>query len=871
MKLKRLTRPRRESWFRVLALTCPVILFAGGVSAEVPLDVQKTGHGFRLAMPEGTLHVDACTDAVIHVVYSPGEIAPASRVPVVIQDCSQAGARVAVSSGEVRLSTRSLQVVVSRSTGRVQFLDLQGQPVLEEPLQGARRLKPVHVSGMSTLEPQQLFLTRPDEAFYGLGQRQEGFLNWRDIPVRLQQVDAQIAIPMAVSNKGYGIFWNNPARTDFNPTDHEFRIDSKTKQVTFTSGPAGTYGFLAAGGTGREEISLKVNDQTIAQLKAYLVPYATSGKMALAANTQYMLTMQGGGDQASIFIKDPTESNLTGFRSEVGESIDYYFLYGPSPNKVISEYRSLTGEAPMFPKWAYGFLQCREHYSSQSQLLDAASGFRERKIPVDAIIQDWQYWGKYGWNAMRFDEQNYPEPQQMITQLHAENLKFLISVWSKFDPGTPIYNEMKSSSLLVPDTEWFDAFSPAARDLYWSHMRDGLFRKGVDGWWLDATEPEFDPLKGKKTALGGGELVRNAYPFYVTKAVFEGQKVAQPDQRVFILTRAAYAGQQRHAAASWSGDIGAGWDVLRKQIPAGLNFTASGIPYWTTDVGGFGRPKDQHESTAYHEILTRWFEYGVFCPLFRIHGNNSETEIWKYGAWVEANFRTYDDLRYRLLPYIYSTAWSVTHDGANLMRALPLDYRDDQAVAELDDEFMFGPSMLVNPITHPGVTTQNVYLPREPSWINFWTGQRATGGAKIAVAAPLETIPVFVKAGSIVTLGPREQFASEKSDPIELRIYTGADADTTLYEDNGRDNSYEHGAYAQTAIHWNESKKTLTVDARRGRFANMAESHTFQIVWVRPGHGTGVDPEPHPDVNVVFRGAPLKIVQPSEVAVRDAR
>lgn len=402
-------------------------------------------------------------------------------------------------------------------------------------------------------------------------------------------------------------------------------------------------------------------------------------------------------------------------------------------------------------------------------------------------------------------------------------------------------------------------------------MRDGLFRKGVDGWWLDATEPEFDPLKGKKTAIGMGEFVRNAYPFYVTKAVFEGQKATQPDQRVFILTRAAYAGQQSYAAASWSGDIGADWDVLRKQIPAGLNFTASGIPYWTTDVGGFGRPKDQHESTAYHEILTRWFEYGVICPLFRIHGNNSETEIWKYGPQVEASFRKYDDLRYRLLPYIYSTAWKVTQDGANLMRALPLDYRDDPAVANTEDEFMFGPSMLVNPITHPGVTTQNVYLPREPSWINFWTGQRAAGGAKTVAAAPLETIPVFVKAGSIVTLGPREQFASEKADPIELRIYTGADAETTIYEDNGRDNSYEHGAYAQTAIHWNEAKKTLTINARRGTFATMPESHTFQIVWVRPGHGTGVDPEPHPDANVIFHGAFLEIVQPSELVVRDAR
>jgi len=765
--------------------------------------------------------------------------------------------------GELILSTPSLRVVVSKKSGRLRFLDPDGKPILEEPVKGARRLAPWKLDGELTYEPQQLFLAKDNEAFYGLGQRQEGFMNWRGIPTRLQQVDTQIAIPVVLSTRGYGVFWNNAARTDFNPTDDEVKVDTKTGYAEFTSGEAGVYGFLAAGGTGRDDIALKVNDETIAHLNGYLVPYAVSGKKRLEAHTRYPLTMTGAGDHASVFIKGPSESGLTGFRSEAGSSIDYYFFYGPDLNKVIAEYRTLTGAAPLFPRWAYGFLQCRERYSSQSQLLDAARGFREREIPIDGIIQDWQYWGKYGWNAMRFDEDHYANPKAMIQELHKEELHFLISVWSKFDRDTPIYKELQSRSLLVPGTEWFDAFNPEARKLYWSHMRDGLFRLGVDGWWLDATEPEFDVLKGKKTYLAQGEYVRNAYPFYVTKAVYDGQRSTAPDQRVFILTRAAYAGQQRYAAASWSGDIGAGWEDLRLQIPAGLNFTASGIPYWTTDVGGFGRPDDQHDSASYHEILTRWFEYGIFCPIFRIHGNNSETEIWKYGPTVEADFRKYDELRYRLLPYIYSTAWRVTHDGYTMMRALPLDYQGDPAVAEIGDEFMFGPSVLVSPVTQPGTTQRDVYLPHEPGWINFWTGAREAGGRTVAAYAPLDTIPLFVKSGSILPMGPSEGYAGQVSEPIELRVYSGADGEITLYSDDGETYGYEKGEYATTLVRWNQASRTMTIGPRLGSYTKMSATQVFRIVWVEPGHGVGVAEERNPDAVINFSGKAVTVAEPS--------
>jgi alpha-D-xyloside xylohydrolase len=850
-----------NSRFFVLFVSAAAML-AATASTFPHAQAQGITREVRLHRNGGTLLVEACSDSVIHVVFAPGETFPEPRVPVTTQSCAMAEAKVQDTRGEMTLSTRSLRVEISKQSGRLRFLDASGATILEEPLQGGRSMAVSHVAGEDTFEPEQLFLSTPGEAYYGLGQRQEGFMNWRGIPVRMQQVDAQIAIPVVVSNKGYGLFWNNAARTDFNPTDNEVKIDAKTGKGEFTSGEEGMYGFLAAGGTGREDISLKVDDTSVAHLSAYLVPYAVSGRMRLAAHTRYTLTMTGASDEASVFIKGPSEANLTGFRSQVGGAIDYYFFYGPDPNTVIAEYRTLTGAAPLFPKWAYGFLQCRERYSSQAQLLDAAAGFRARKIPVDGIIQDWQYWGKYGWNAMRFDEEHYPAPKEMIEQLHGENLQFLISVWSKFDHDTPIYNELQAKGLLVPGTDWFDAFNPEARKLYWSHMRDGLFRLGVDGWWLDATEPEFDALKGKKTFLGPGEFVRNAYPFYVTKAVYEGQRGTAPEQRVFILTRAAYAGQQRFAAASWSGDIGASWEVLRLQIPAGLNFTASGIPYWTTDVGGFGRPEDQHESVAYHEVLTRWFEYGAFCPLFRIHGNNSETEIWKYGPQVESTFQQYDRLRYRMLPYTYATAWRVTHDGYTMMRGLPLDYPDDPAVADVADEFLFGPSLLVSPVTQPGAKSRSVYLPKDPGWTDFWTGTREAGGRTIAADAPLDRIPLFVKAGSILPLGPAVQFAAQSSGPIELRVYPGADGAITLYEDDGATYNYEKGMYATTAIRWNDKSGTLSIGPRAGSYKGAPANQVFRIVWVKPGHGVGTDSEANADAEVVFEGKAVTVTEP---------
>ncbi len=399
---------------------------------------------------------------------------------------------------------------------------------------------------------QQTFLSSADEAQYGLGQHQEGIFNVHEIPIRLQQANTNISIPVVLSSNGYGILWNNPSLTDFNPADQKIVIDPKTGKGKFTTGAKGLYGFLLTSDN-KDKLVVEVNGQRVIDVENMWTPTSASGFLNLEANKEYEVTALGGPGGVELAVRPPQDT--TTFRSEVGQAIDYYLFYGPELNQVIADYRHLTGEAPLFPKWAYGYWQCRERYHSQQEILDIASEFRKRKIPVDALVQDWQYWGKYGWSAMKFDEDQYPNPKEMLDKLHSEDLHMLISIWSRFGEDTEVYKRMKAQDLLISGTPWTDFFNPAAQKTFWSELNKGLFQDGMDGWWMDASEPEFDVLKGKETFLGSGESVRNAYPLYVTKAIYEGQRSTTDRKRVAILTRSAFAGQQRNAAASWSGDI----------------------------------------------------------------------------------------------------------------------------------------------------------------------------------------------------------------------------------------------------------------------------------------------------------------------------
>jgi len=559
--------------------------------------------------------------------------------------------------------------------------------------------------------------------------------------------------------------------------------------------------------------------------------------------------------------------------SEVADVIDYYFLYGPDFDKIIAGFRELTGAAPMFGKWAYGFWQCKNRYKSREELLGVAHMYRTLHIPVDNIVQDWFWWTRKG--SFLFN-QDYPDPQGMIDDLHRNNFHLMISVWPYFDPGSSVYDEMDKRGWFIDRTKaaafhpqgmaLYDATNPEARAYYWQLMDNALFKIGVDAWWLDTDEPETEGreenvLLGHRLAIGSGDRYANIYPLMHTAGVYQGQRSALDKKRVFILSRSAFAGAQRNSVTAWSGDVLSDWESYKRQIPAGLNFSLSGLPYWTTDIGGFfiGNPDDP----AYRELFVRWFEYGTFCPIFRVHGTrtNDQNELWSYGPEAQAILTKFDRLRYRLMPYIYAVAWKTTSASYTPMRPLAMDFRSDVRALSIGDQFMFGPAILVSPVTEQDATTRHLYLPKS-RWYDFWTGKTLEGGKAIDAAAPLDRIPLYVRAGSIIPMGPEVEYAAEKpADPIELRIYRGADADFTLYEDENDNYNYEKGVYATVPIHWDDAKQTLTMGERQGIFPGMLERRTFHVIWVGEGHGTGVPPSKPVDRTVEYIGKAVTVTR----------
>ncbi|MGA2908544.1 MAG: TIM-barrel domain-containing protein [Terracidiphilus sp.] len=861
------------SSFKLRALLVPFSVTACIAALTLPSlsnaqAIERSKDGVALHSASGTLRVTICSERVIHIFAGVTDEISKPIVPTVIRPCG--GVPFTVSSGAttVSIKTSALRVEVDRATDSVRFLTAAGQPVLSEHEHDGRTITPLDVDGMHTYEIRQDFLLSPNEALYGLGQHQEGFLDLRDIPVRLLQANTNISIPFLISTNGYGLLWNNAALTDFNPPTEVIHLD-ENGTGTFQTGPEGEYGFLLSG-NGRGKLQLSVNNEKVIDLRNMWLPWSAGGKIQLAANTSYKVTAETGGG-TELSVRAP--SDTMAFRSQVGQGIDYYFIYGPEPNQVVAEYREFTGAAPLLPRWAYGFWQCRERYSSQQQVLDTAAEFRKRNIPVDVLVQDWQYWGKYGWNAMRFDESSYPNPEEMMTGLHRQNFHMVISVWAKFGSETAVDHQFKDAHLLLTSAastgepgetrepeNWADLFDPEAQKLYWSDIDHNLFSDGLDGWWLDASEPEGDPLKDDNTYLGPGRIVRNAYPLFETSAVYNGQRATTESKRVVILSRSAYAGQQRNASISWSGDISANWETLRRQIPAGLSFAMSGFPYWTTDIGGFFRPADQYTSADYHELLIRWFQFGTFCPIFRIHGYQSKTEMWNYGPEVEKILTEYDQLRYRLMPYIYSSAWGVTSRGEAVMQALPFVYPGELALRDVDDEFLFGNSLLVSPVTQPKAESRRVVLPAGNDWIDFWSGKSFHGGQTIVAAAPLNQIPILVKEGSIVPMGPVVQSTADADDPMEIRIYGGKDADFLLYEDSGDSYAYEHGARATIRLHWDDRRKTLSIGDRSGAYPGMRSEQKLHIVLVKEEHGIGIGPESEVDRTATYAGHQITIV-----------
>jgi alpha-D-xyloside xylohydrolase len=775
-------RPGRLIAF--ILILCAPCLLVGSLSAAV-LSVNREAHGVILQMDSGALRLEVYTPRIVRVTFVLGTQFPATQSLAVIRRPEPTHWTLAEQTNEIVLRTSEIQVHIDRATGAIGFYYENGTPVLQERLNG-RSLIADRVANQDSFRSRQEFVLAPGEAVYGLGQHQQGVMNYRGTTVHLQQENREVAVPTLVSSRGYGVFWDNPSITD---------------------------------------VDVGEND-----------------------------------------------SNTLAWTSESADAIDYYFLFGPDLDQVISDYRTLSGEAPMFGKWAWGFWQCKEHYASQEELLQVADWYREHHIPLDCVIQDWYYWAPHPWGSHQFDTNRYPDFAGLMNQLHSENVHLIISVWARFDEGSSNWLELKNAEALYPEVfsnflvpanyQYYDPLNPIARRIYWRQISRELFAAGIDGWWLDASEPELNAQWGQyrdfMTAAGPGFKVFNAYPLMHTTGIYQGQRAESSDKRVFILTRSAWAGQQRNAAVTWSGDIDGNWNVFAKQIPAGLNFTASGIPYWNTDIGGFfgGDSADP----GYAELFTRWFQFGAFCPMFRVHGTSHPKEMWRFGTNTQAILIRYDDLRYHLVPYIYSVAWQVTSHDYTMMRPLVMDFRSDTNVYNIADQYLFGPGLMICPVTRPGIANRAVYLPSGTQWIDFWTGETFAGGQKIVTAAPIQTLPVFVRAGSIIPYGPDVQYATAKADPIELRIYPGADGHFVLYEDEGDNYDYEHGKYATIPISWDDSRHILDIGKRRGRFPGMLQQRTFRIVLVSPGHGAGIPLVAMADTVVGYNGRELKIV-----------
>jgi alpha-D-xyloside xylohydrolase len=717
---------------------------AGLLASATPAAAQtvtRTATGISVRTGEGVLTLETYSDRVIHVRFGPADF-DGNYSPAVIAKPAPVEFKLAETADAITLTTAALQVRVSRPGATLTFLTLDGTTLLDE------RSHDLH-GGVSVRFGTGLIV-------YGLGQHQNGMLDYSGSTVHLQQANRDVAVPMLVSPSGFGLLWNNASVTDFD-------------------------------------------------------------------------------------VGQPAKAPLV-IRSEQGGGIDYDFIYGPELDDVIGGYRDLTGRAPMMPRWSWGLFQSKERYATQEELLGVAAKYRALDIPLDAVVQDWQYWLPGQWGSHRFDPTRYPDPAAMLEALHQQHVHAIVSVWPRFDLGTANGAGLDKAGALFPkvyrnvypggEGRWYDPWNPKGRDIYWRQLMSNLGSLGFDGWWLDASEAElggnWGELRDVATAAEPGADVYNSYPLMHTAAVHDGMVRDQPGKRAFLLTRSAYAGQQRNAAVTWSGDTDGNWETFSRQIPAALNFSLSGIPYWSADIGGFfgGDPKDP----AYAELFTRWFQFGVFNPMFRVHGTNHGKEIWAFDEATRKILIDYDRLRYRLLPYIYSASWDVTSRHGTMMRALAFDFREDAAALNVADEYMFGKALLVAPVVQKGAQVRTVYLPGRDAWYDFRNGRRSEGGTVVAASADIATIPVFVRAGSILSLGPVKAYADAPSDePIEIRVYPGRDGSFELYDDAGDGYGYLRGQRAVVPMTWSDAARRLEIGARQGRYPGMSARQTFSV------------------------------------------
>lgn len=854
-------------------------------------------------------------------------------------------------AGHVTLSTSLLSAEVSLLTGVVSFTDNDGTLFLTEKEDGGRSFMPVMAMGEKGYTIRQQFESYPDEAIYGLGANQTSFMNLKGKDADLFQYNTLAVVPFIISNRNYGILWDNNSRTkygdirDWNELSSLKLYDSqgaengltatyadrKTGKQVFTTRNereisyqfipdlAGfPEGFNPGEGKVTWEGAFETDTTGVFKFMFNSAGYARlwiDGRLLFdrwrqcwnASASYFTLNLEQGrryplkiewipdGGESYIALRyltplDDDEQQRISFWSEVADQIDYYFISGENMDEVISGYRTVTGKAPVMPEWAMGFWQSRQRYTNQEELLDVVREYRKRNIPFDNIVLDWQYWPADKWGDHQFDVTRFPDPDGMIRTLHDDlNARIMISVWPKYYVGTENYEAMKSKGYLymrnveMERRDWigylstfYDAFNADARTAFWNQINIALYSRGIDAWWLDATEPDITsnlPMEERKammnpTALGSADRYFNAYSLVQAQGVYEGQRATDPENRVFILTRSAFAGLQRYSAANWSGDIAARWHDMAAQIPCGLNMSMSGIPWWTMDIGGFSVESRYHNPSPadldeWRELMTRWHQYGAFVPLFRSHGEFPFREIYNTAPDNHIAYKTmveYNRLRYRLMPYIYSLAGQAWLNDYTIMRGLTMDFSLDTEVFDIADQYMFGPSLMVNPVTEYKVRSRKVYLPSAYGWYDVRTGRHYAGGTVVEADAPYEWMPLFAREGSLIPTGPDIQYTGEKeADPLTLWVYAGADGAFELYEDEGDNYNYEDGAYTLIPLTWNEAERTLTIGKREGEYRGMLHERTVNVIMVSENRAVKLDFGRPPDKSVKYSGEEIKV------------
>ena len=692
------------------------------------------------------------------------------------------------------------------------------------------------------------FKVSDDEYLFGLGQFQDGYNNVNGLPRRLTQVNTQISMPVIISNKGYGIIWNNYSKTEFNLPEYKVELkktaaegEAETVNVTTTEGGKqetrhknifeaeinipedGEYAVLLdVGQKMARRHNLDIDGKNVIEMQNLWLPPTASKIVSLKKGKHKLSAELTENDRPVVYYsKVKKEFSFTSYPSD---AVDFTVIFG-TPDKIISTYRKLTGEAPLMPAWGLGYIHCSERFHSQKEIIETADRFEQENIPVDVIVQDWQYWGKNGWNSMVFDRDDYPNPKALTDYLHSKNIKMMLSVWSKIDKNYALGKEMVRDNYYIPNTDWIDFFNPDAAAAYWRNFSQKLLPLGIDAWWQDATEPENDDLENRFVNNGtlDGNRVRNVYPLMVNKTVYEGLTKDQPQKRPMILTRSGFLGIQRYGSALWSGDVGNDWETLRRQITGGLGLQAAGVPWWTYDAGGFFRPWNQYENQDYINRMLRWIELSVYLPLMRVHGYMSDTEPWKYGSDAQSVITDCIRQRKSLFPYIYSNAAEIAFNGSTLMRPLVFDFGGDKKALEQKYEYMFGKALLISPVTEPNVTEWETYLPENKAgWFdrqNLDECKYYDGGQTVKIQINNKSIPVFAKGGSIVV-----QNGSDGKPMI--MVYSGADCEFTLYEDDGETTDYKSGKYSKTLIKWNDKKRILTIEPLDG---NLTAKHHFVV------------------------------------------